>query len=381
VFKYWSTAMYVGMHFENRNEINFVSMSIQYSNLHKWMADLPFHTDSSRLENEHVLDVEYRIPDSARAEINDGFTLEIGYGFTYDMFTIEEEFKIEQTTSVIIRNETARGINNFMDVHRCFRYFLMLAMLHTVHPLSVKATINEDPNNSVIVFPSIQLYENIPKISTHDMLFLFPQISGNFQVFIRAWFELWGGFRNTLTVYFATLLDKGNTTIEIQFQRIAQVLEYYHRGRFPDTRLMPENDYETMINDMRTKLAGDRREIQYVNRFVNQGNGPNLEQRIRQLVDMCPLSFNDANEERGQFAIDVMNTRNLHAHEIDERRERAVTDPLRLIFLTHQMMALMEAYLITELPFPEPQRNNLIIRNRDKRNFARDHHEEPEDND
>lgn len=380
-FQYRVMAMFVGIHFQNADAITFGSVSIQYSNLYAWMGRIPFRTDFSGIETG-TFRLEYRMPETVRATINDEFTLEIAYGQTIPMFTVQEDFEINQKVSWIIKSIAPTVLPRFMEIHRCFRYFLMLAMLKTVHPLSVIAHVFGDNANPIVIFPGIQIYDDIPKMSmANDMLFSFPVISDHFETHVQAWFALWTRMRYTLTTYFATLLDANRTTIEIQFQRIAEVLESYHREKYPDEKVMPEEEYNMMIQNMKTKLSDDPRAVSYVVRFKKQGNGPNLEQRLRQLVDANPSAFNDVLAEKNQFALDVMNTRNHRAHGVEDSSASDVTYVYDLMYLTQQMMALVESCLLTELPFPEGIRKEIIVKNRDVRNYARDHQERTENED
>lgn len=378
VFRYRANVMYIGAHFQNINEMKFSSISIQYSNLYVWMCQRPFQTDLSRME-EHIFRLEYHAPEIIRVPIDSQFTLEIVYSNTIPMPMFEEDFDITQKVLWRIKSEESTTLDKFLEIHRCFRYFLMLAMLKTVHPLSITATNSNNQDNVIIVFPSIRIYEDVPTISMpNDMLFPFPVISNNFEAHLKSWFELWTRMSHTLTTYFATLLESNNTTIEIQFQHIALVLESYHREKYPNELAMPEAEYTAMIEDMKTKLSENQREVSFINRFKKQGNGPNLEQRLRQLVDANPHAFNNAVQEKNQFALNVMNTRNYHAHGTEDLRERAMTNVHDLVYLTYQMMALMDSCLLNEIPFPEGVRNELIIKNRNVRNYAREHRENPD---
>ncbi|MGI0007132.1 MAG: HEPN domain-containing protein [Nitrosotalea sp.] len=380
-FQYGATTMFVGAHFQSVDAITFGTVSVQYSNLYAWMGRIPFRTDISGIETG-AFRLEYQMPEIVRARINEEFTVEIAYGHTMPMFTVQEDFEINQKVSWVIKSITPAQLPRFMEILRCFRYFLMLAMLKTVHPLSIVAHAFGDNTNPIIIFPSIQIYDDIPKISmVNDMLFSFPTISDNFETYVQTWFALWGRLHHPLTTYFATLLDANRMTIEIQFQRIAEVMESYHREKYPNERGMPEEEYNAMIEDMKSKLSANSREVSFVSRFKSMGNGPSLEQRILQLVDLNPRAFNNVANERAQFASNVMNTRNYHAHGIEELRERAITDVHNLIYLTYQMLALMESCLLTELPFPEGTRNELIVKNRNVRNYAREHQEQTEDED
>ena len=48
---------------------------------------------------------------------------------------------------------------------------------------------------------------------------------------------------------------------------------------------------------------------------------------------------------------------------------------MELVFLTYEMMTLMESLFLLELPLPIDKQKQLIIKMRDIRNYAKNHSE------
>jgi hypothetical protein len=368
--KFGVMSMFIGKHFTTLEEIKFTSVSAIWSNLYVWTTQSPFKTDYFKSDK---IKVEYQIPPSINARIDEEFELKIGHGVSTGSSIYSEEKKITQTTSMIIKSQTPHNLKEFWDIQTCFRHFLMLAMMKNVHPISIEAITSDKEKTAVSVFPSIHLYDYIPeKTIPRNVLFHYPLISQNFELFIQTWRKFWISCRDLIMDYFSTLLDIGSITLEIKFQRLAQVLEAYHRRKFPNDKKMSNEDYEGMIKDMKSKLTGNENQIDYVKQFKNQGNWPSLEKRLQKLVSMYPDAFHDAEKERNDFATKVSKTRNYHAHRLP-KSEDVVTDTVQLIYLTHQMMTLVEACFLSELPFPAEDLKKFIIQTRQIRNYARDH--------
>lgn len=368
--KFRVMSMFIGKHFVTLEEIKFTSVSVMWSNLHMWAAQLPFKTDHSEFDK---IKVEYHTPSSIKAKLDEEFELKISHSVSTSSSIYSEEKKITQTTFLMIKSQTPHDLKEFWDIQTCFRHFLMLAMMKNVHPVGIQAATADKESTNVSIFPSIHLYDYVPEKSMpHDMLFHYPLISQNFESFVQAWRKFWVSCRDLLMIYFSTLLDTGLITLEIKFQRIAQVLEAYHRRKFPNDKKMSDEDYENMIKDMKSKLAGDKNQVDFVGQFKNQGNGPSLGERLQKLMSMCPDAFHDVEKEKHEFSTKVNKTRNYHAHGFP-KSEGVVTDAIQLIYLTHQMMALAEACFLSELPFSAENLKEFIIKTKKIRNYARDH--------
>ncbi|MGB6785142.1 MAG: HEPN domain-containing protein [Nitrosotalea sp.] len=370
--KFRAMSMFVGKHFDTLEEIEFKSVSVDWSNLHLWVAQSSFKTDRSESIDKKIK-LEYQQPPSIKAKIDEEFELEIVHGASTGFSIYSEERKITQTTSLMIKSQTPHKLKDFWDIQTCFRHFLMLSMMKNVYPISIRAKTADQDNTSVSVFPSIRLHDYVPERSlSRDMLFHYPLLSQNFQSYVQTWRKFWIVCRDLLIDYFTTLLDEGSITLEIKFQRVVQVLEAYHRKKFPSDKKMSDEDYEKMIQNMKSKCVGAQNQINYIKQFKSMGNWPNLAERLQKLVDMCPDAFNDAAKEKHDFTVNVSKTRHYNAHGL-EFSDGVITDTQQLVYLTHQMMALAEACFLSELPFSSDNLKEFIIKIRHVRNFARDH--------
>lgn len=369
-YRYSGHDLYVGYNFDKEEDIQFDTVKTLYSNLNAWYPKTGISFDISEIMNGK-LKVEHVGIEPIEVKIDDNFKLGIEILSEINNNIVNKEFEIKESTLLTIKSKTAKHHKEFQETSNCYRYFLMLSMANTVHPIVITAWASNDIVN---IFPGTRLYENIPSIDfQRDMLFSYSDIANDFETFIQSWKKLWDTYKEIMDVYFSTLLNSGLATIEIQFLRIAQALEAYQRRKFPEERILSDEEYEMMIADMQSKLSDNKHALKFISRFKKDAKWPSFEQRLHKLVDMCPDVFNDPVSEKSKFALKVSKTRNYHTHISEEIDEYVVTDPHNMIYLTHEMMALMEGCLLTELPFQRDKLREIIIKNRNIKNYAREH--------
>lgn len=366
---YRSYAMFIGKHFEKYEDIKFKSIHTTYSNLNVWYGKSGTRMITSELKN-NIMKFEQQPVEASKAKIDDDFSLKIQVLPTISKDIPQQYLTIKETTSLSIESQNPTPFKKLDELNRCYRYFLMLSMMHTVHPLTILGYINDE---KIEIYPNYRLYDNIPKISVSDrMLFTYHIISDNFESFVQIWKKFWSEYKDTIIKYFSTLLNEHLTTIELQFQSIALALESYHRGKFPDMSSSDE-DYNRMISDMISKVEDDPKQVKYIKRFKAMGNSPILAQRFYDLVKVCPDMFKNPDEEKQKFVDNVSATRNYYSHGSKELKERAVIDFNDLFYLIQEMKILMEGCFLSELPFRQEKLKELVIKNREVKNYAKEH--------
>jgi hypothetical protein len=367
-YRYTGHDVYLGQNFDTEENIQFDTIEISYSNLAEWYPISGISIDPLSIQ-DHKLKINYSPVDNVKAKINNDFTLELKIKSKFSKNNVNKECSINESTLLAIKSITPKHYREFHKLSRCYEYFLMLAMAQRVHPISITGSTKD---YKVTIFPAIMLHEDIPTIPSHHMLFLYHEIADNFESFIQSWKKLWDCYEEVMTTYFATLFNRGILTIEIQFLRVAFVLEAYHRRRFPNAEVPLDEEYERMIEAMKTKLSDNQQALEFIERNRNKPINIIFKRRLEKLTDICPDVFEDP-EEKPQFSIKVAKTRNFFTHISEEATENVVTDPMKMIYLTHEMMALIEGCFLTELPFSESKLKELIIKNRNIKNYAKKH--------
>ena len=364
--QYHVQQMFIGEHFRSHEEVTFDRVSTDFSNLKPWYGK----SGIKRSQNSKIgiFAMEYNPVESTVVKIDDSYSLEIQVFESVSRSFHEKGFSVNEYVWLSIKNIEPRPYRDFDDMNLCYRYFLMLAMLNTVHPIRITGSKN---GQSVEIYPGIKLYEKIPENIFQDkMLFVFYDVEKNFEETIQAWRELWKNYKDPIITYFLALLDQGLARLEMQFQSIVFALESYHRLRFPDNKI-PEEQYDAMIGDMKAKLKDDRQQTDFVKKFANMGNGFSLFERLHALIKISPETFADT-QKKSDFVYKVSNTRNYYSHGSKELKEKAVLEADKLFNLIQELKLLFECCLIKELHFSPDQIDKIMAHNRQVRNYAKD---------
>ena len=359
--------MFIGEHFRSHEEATFDRVSTDFSNLKPWYGK----SGIKRSQNSKIgiFAMEYNPVESTVVKIDDSYSLEIQVFESVSGSFHEKGFSVNEYVWLSIKNKELRPYRDFDDMNLCYRYFLMLAMLNTVHPIRITGSRN---SQSVEIYPGINLYEKIPEnIFPDKMLFVFYDVEKNFEEMIQAWRELWKDCKDPIITYFLVLLDHELARLEMQFQSIVLALESYHRLKFPDIKI-PKEKYNVMIEDMKAKLKDNPMQIDFVEKFENMGNGFSLPKRLHSLIKISPETFANARKEKSDFVYKVSNTRNYYSHGSKELKEKAVLEADKLFNLIQEMKLLFECCLLKELHFSPDQIDKIMAHNRQVRNYAKD---------
>lgn len=370
--RYLAIDMFIGKHFCSAENILFDSTYTEFSNFGAWYTKSGIKTgakmDSQKTETV-IGTMEYTPVKPTIVNIDDSHRLTIHIQESSDKSFLGRRFSVRECVLFSIKKTGLGHYRDFADVNQCFRYFLMLAMLDTVHPIRINGS---SKGQSVQIYPGMRLYEKIPtNIDSDKMLFTFNDVEENFEEIIQSWWKLWNEYRDPICKYFSTILNQDLINNDLQFQSIALALESYHRLKCPDEEI-PQEKYDVMIENMKYKLRDDPKQVGFIDRFKTMGNGQNLQKRLHNLIELAPETFADPQNEKSKFGYKVSNTRNYYAHGSKELKKKVV-DPNKLFYLVQEMKLLMEGCLLKELPFSPDQLNMMMVKNRKIKNYARDH--------
>ena len=365
--QYHVQQMFIGEHFRSHEEVTFDRVSTDFSNLKPWYGKSGIK--QSQNSKTGIFAMEYHPVESTVVKIDDSYSLEIQVFESVSRSFHKKGFSVNEDVLLSIKNIEPMPYRDFDDMNLCYRYFLMLAVLNTVHPIRITGSKN---GQSVEIYPGIKLYEKIPEnIFPDKMLFVFYNVEKNFEETIQAWRKLWKNYKDSIIIYFSVLLDHGLARLEMQFQSIVLALESYHRLRFPDNKI-PDEQYDAMIGDMKAKLKDNPMQINFVKKFTNMGNGFSLSERLHALIKISPATFADSQKEKLNFVDKVSNTRNYYSHGSKELKEKAVLEADKLFNLIQEMKLLFEGCLLKELHFSPDQIDKIMTHNRHVRNYAKD---------
>ena len=356
--KYTALQMFISGLFEPVQDDVFHSLEAAYSNFNLWHARIasqlsPTDPDTASPQEES-LDID--LPSDSTLRIY----------FKNNLPSIVENVILGKRTIAMINSDKPRSLEKLLEAHNCFRYFLMLAMMGPVHPKQYSGHTN---NQVIEIYPNIRIYSIRQKNSRNRMLFTFSDISNNFTKIIFRWWQLYEEYNSAIINYFSAILNEHLATVELTFQTVVQALESYATKKFPDP-CIPSSEYNQMIESLKSDATDEQKH--FIERFRDLGNRPSLKIQLERLVKICPQVF-ESEENRKSFSKTVTAMRGRLAHG------NQLTDPssqMELFFLIQQMKILMDSLLLYELPINLEQRETMITKDRQHRNFARTYHKD-----
>ena len=361
--KYSALGMIIGKLIDPaKNKFNKLHTS--YSNFNIWYSRTGINPSVDR---SHNMTISYAPVEKISVDVPNDLQLQLVVN-ARNLISHYNKAGIEEEHIVTINSDTPKLLNELLDAQNCFKYFLMLAMMVPVHPRWYAGYIDGE---EVEIYPKQWVYDNVPNIAVSDeMMFAFPNISTDFPQIVKTWWSIFKKYHKELLIYFNCILKEHQVPFELNFQTIAIVLESYYRKKFPDP-MIPKEKYDALIEELLNKAEQGLQKA-YVKRFKKMGNAVSLKNMLLKLVTICPETFDDEKTEKENFCENVSRTRNYLSHGADELREGALEGD-ELYYTTNQMKILVDGLLLHELELSCEQINMVMKRNRNTRNFAKQH--------
>jgi hypothetical protein len=366
------SVVFIGHHFERKEDIIFDSLSLNYSNLDEWAGISGFHQKLDTNSEGHLsrAEINYSYPQKVEAQLKD-FRISLNYQFT--MSGAFSEFKLKQTTFLKIETHKPTHFDDYMDMCYHVQNFLSLAEGKAVYPLSIKAkargcqtTLSDGKvvyNDIFIFYPIRDSSKSVKQLSRYDMLFSFQDISADFEKCFKNWFAKSETLKPVYDLYFGTLYNS-SMYLHHEFLSLVQAMETYHR-RTHDGKYLPDEDYlkETypaLINAIPQTVSASfreslKRKLIYLNEF-------SLRKRLEEILESCGELTNPLINNKVEFIEDVVNTRNYLTHFDKELEAKAKTGE-DLYKLAQKMRFILEVCLLKELGIADTTIGDLISRN------------------
>ena len=142
-------------------------------------------------------------------------------------------------------SKKALSIDKLMIKMNSFKNFLTLATDTLIQEKIVKVNKND---RNVTVFFDRQFQNNVvDEKNIDEMNFTYAHIEEIFTSVISEWFEFSQKYKKSMTLYFETLEFQKSYPLEIEFLRIAQSLEAFHRIKYPDYK---DKNFKNRIIDL-----------------------------------------------------------------------------------------------------------------------------------
>ncbi|MBL8823759.1 MAG: hypothetical protein JNJ77_14315 [Planctomycetia bacterium] len=236
--KYHPSYVFIGGHYENPEQLTFVSMSISITNIETWVGyyPIPRFLERDKADPRKILiqgramdDIVFPIPSI-------GSTLALIGDVSYKGNALKKG-----TLTQVMRFELIPEKPQSFDWFTDQRYYLLQfitflmgipAFNRNLHFAGVERDngYGDTTNDELSVFydPARSITNPSETVSDLDMLLPFGNLAGRFGEFVAAWFANKGRFDDVWALFFGTVYNR-SFSLEYRFSRLANCLECYSR--------------------------------------------------------------------------------------------------------------------------------------------------------
>lgn len=365
--------IFEGHHFEKEEDIIFDSLSINYSQLEEWTGISGFQIDTETDANHHLIKHEVIYEPPQKIEVNlDNLKISVNSDFSYNWRGIDD-VNLKQTTFIKMEPDKPTHYNDFQK-NICYHIqnFLSLAIGKATHSLTTKGKIMVAKDNSpdgsveqkkILIFYSEEgLPDSSKPIRSSDMLFVFEDISDNFENCLKNWITKSDYLQPVYDLYFGTLYNS-SMYIQHEFLSLIQALETYHRRTHHD-EYIPKDDYAQKCKTLiETIPEVDKKFRNRVIQKLMQPNELSLRKRLTEIYTKCNKLTKLSMPNEDDFIKDVVYNRNFLTHYDKKKESKAKTDQ-ELYNLVQKMKFLLEICFLIELEMTKEKVETLVSRNR-----------------
>ncbi len=227
----------LGVAYEANEAVTINTFCFSVEGLEEWL-----HMHPIRIDYEDILKISIKcsMPKGILVSSIDGMEIQLTFEVTSPSLPAFTEAKIKHQAYIQLVSKEERPLSDFMAVAAKINSFLCFAIDKTVCIKNVSATSREVTREIGEKETSIDMeifYQNPifspkePKISPHEMLFLFPDIQENSSEIIKNWLEMYKVAEPALDLYFSQKIG-AYRYLQAKFLVLAQGLEVYHRKIF-----------------------------------------------------------------------------------------------------------------------------------------------------
>jgi hypothetical protein len=327
----------IGEHFIKSDDIEFSSLSANFTSLEEWLGNLPFKT-----EYKDNITIKYQFPENHRIKIN---SLDSELSIYHSFNDESDDFRkvtVYNTAFLKVIPKEPEKIEWFTQAIRDLQSFLALVTNLRVYPKSLIAFGKEKQvpyretvegeiqykNRSTLIkiyyiLPNYFPLEDSLPIEFHILLH-FPRLKDNFELYIDNWFKNAEKLRPIYDLYFSSFYDASINPL-IQFLSLAQAIEVYHR-EVVGGKYLSDESYEiikkSLYEAIPTNIAELNKNPELLRSFkdslksrVKYGYQYSLRKRLKDLVNKfwegCLENFI---ENKNKFPEGITDLRNYLTH-------------------------------------------------------------------
>lgn len=371
--------IFVGFHFEKKEDIEFKSISVNYHHLNEWIgiSGIKQETKLSSEGRPIELNYNYNPPDKIKVNLKD-FCLEMGWDLNsnFDPY----ELKVRQTSFVKIELQNSTSFDYFLNIFYNIQNLLSLGLRKVTFPLIMEGKNEKFYYNLVLkegkVYPNIKIFfsalgENEDKnsIDLNQILFSYGDIDVYFENCLNNWFNKKEDLEPVYRLYFATMYNS-SMFLQNKFLNLIQALESYHRRIYEGKYCTDEKYkeiYVKMLESIADNIDSDFREK--LEGYLRYAHEYSLIKRLKLIIRILQengIYINPSYYKKDLLISDLSEIRNelTHHDKISEKSK----DFVKMSEYVEIMQRIIEACLLLELGLPKEMVIDLV-RKGDRRNF------------
>lgn len=381
ILTYIVSFVFVGFHFEKKEDIRFKSVSVYYHLLNEWVG-ISGIKQNTELDSEGKLielNYNYNPLDKIKVNLRD-FYLEIGWDLHSNFIPNTGELKLKQTTFVKIEPQSSASFDYFLTTCYNIQNFLSMGLRRATFPLIMEGK-NENFYYDLVlkkgkVYPNIKIFysalgenDNKNSISSDHMLFSYSDIGDHLENCLNNWFNKKENLEPVYRLYFGTMYNS-SMFLQNKFLNLIQCLESYHR-RIYGGKYCTDEEYKEIYNRMLESLAYDiesdfREKLEGYLKYAHEFS---LKKRLKSIIKILKkneIYINPSFDKKGHLISDLGDIRNelTHHDEISGKSE----DFVKMSDYIEIMQRIIEICLLLELELPSEVFIELVKKG-DWRNF------------
>ena len=339
--------------FFEKEEITFsrVDFSVEY--LDDWLAVSGFKEEVHWEKDSGLKDtsIHFTPPKEIAFDLPDGIKLKFIFSWTTPFLGIgTTEASITQKAYISLSSRELRSIEYFRSLVFRLHNFLRFVIDEFVSIDSVTGYSSEITKEyergkryeiPIKIYYQDTLYsKEKPEIFWNRMLFLYRDVTNQFEKIIMKWVESYKIYESAFNLYFASKDDVHNYT-ESNFLFLVQGMEALHRKMSQETQ-MPEEEFGKLVEDI-LEATPDKKK-KWIREKLKYANEISFRKRIKLLIDPFRYFFN-TKKEREHFVNKITDTRNYLTH-YDSKLMTKAAEAEDLCSLCFKLEALFQLHLL-----------------------------------
>jgi hypothetical protein len=316
--------------FEDEKDISFEQVLLHIDQFENWLQPKPFEYQIEFDGSQQLKSIQarYEPKDNMEHRIEEeNLNFLIDGSVNAPFFAGYKRIKLEYTPQIIVKPDQSASIEYFTNVLFHLRKLLTLLTGKLVYFDSLAGRHSdglESPEYVQIIFPE-RRKENYKEWHDHEIMLSYPEISNSFSEILEAWFSKKEKLESILNLLMGTIYGT-QWHIEINFDRLANALEAYHRNLIHEQPMQ----FNKRLLDIFKHLPA------------------NLKALITNAEDEFILKINDS--------------RNYYTHYNPQDRDKALKDE-ELYWASKKIQMLLSILLLRELSIEDDKIEYALKKN------------------